>query len=573
MKLRYQLTLGIGFLFAMILWLGIQSVSYVHHLSDVSGNILTDNYNSLRYAEEMLRSLDRLSQDSLSHGELMNSLAMQRRNITEVNESEATQSLVRKIDALDESSSAQDIQLIREDLYRIMELNMVSIHTKSTDMEADAHNAMIWLIVVSILCVLLAAVFLVRFPAVIMKPIDKLKLGIKRTAERDYDQQLDLGRNGEFAEVAESFNNMVRKLAEYRRSTLDKLMIEKKRIEAIVNSLREPIIGLDSERNILFMNDEAFVVLNLKPDAVGRNATEVAMHNDLLRRLIRGLSPAPGEEDTAKEPLKIYADNKESYFQVDNIPLYINPVGEEKKQFVGNVIILNNITRYKELDSAKTNFISTVSHEMKTPISSIMMSLQLLGDSRLGSLNDEQKAMVDSIKDSSDRLLHITGELLNMTQVEAGKLKLMPKVVKPIELIDYAVKTTRILAERFHCFIEVEYPEKISKLFVDNEKIAWVVTNLLSNAIHHSPENSRIIIGARQKDKAVEIFVQDFGRGIDPRYHKSIFERYFRVPGTKVQGSGLGLAISKEFVEAHGGTISVESEIGKGSCFSIILPA
>ncbi len=573
MKLRYQLTLGIGFLFAMILWLGIQSVSYVHHLSDVSGNILTDNYNSLRYAEEMLRSLDRLSQDSLSHGELMNSLAMQRRNITEVNESEATQSLVRKIDALDESSSAQDIQLIREDLYRIMELNMVSIHTKSTDMEADAHNAMIWLIVVSILCVLLAAVFLVRFPAVIMKPIDKLKLGIKRTAERDYDQQLDLGRNGEFAEVAESFNNMVRQLAEYRRSTLDKLMIEKKRIEAIVNSLKEPIIGLDSERNILFMNDEAFVVLNLKPDAVGRNATEVAMHNDLLRRLIRGLSPAPGEEDTAKEPLKIYADNKESYFQVDNIPLYINPVGEEKKQFVGNVIILNNITRYKELDSAKTNFISTVSHEMKTPISSIMMSLQLLGDSRLGSLNDEQKAMVDSIKDSSDRLLHITGELLNMTQVEAGKLKLMPKVVKPIELIDYAVKTTRILAERFHCFIEVEYPEKISKLFVDNEKIAWVVTNLLSNAIHHSPENSRIIIGARQKDKAVEIFVQDFGRGIDPRYHKSIFERYFRVPGTKVQGSGLGLAISKEFVEAHGGTISVESEIGKGSRFSIILPA
>lgn len=573
MKLRYQLTLGIGFLFAMILWLGIQSVSYVHHLSDVSGNILTDNYNSLRYAEEMLRSLDRLSQDSLSHGELMNSLAMQRRNITEVNESEATQSLVRKIDALDESSSAQDIQLIREDLYRIMELNMVSIHTKSTDMETDAHSAMIWLIVVSILCVLLAAVFLVRFPAVIMKPIDKLKLGIKRTAERDYDQQLDLGRNGEFAEVAESFNNMVRKLAEYRRSTLDKLMIEKKRIEAIVNSLKEPIIGLDSERNILFMNDEAFVVLNLKPDAIGRNATEVAMHNDLLRRLIRGLSPAPGEEDTAKEPLKIYADNKESYFQVDNIPLYINPVGEEKKQFVGNVIILNNITRYKELDSAKTNFISTVSHEMKTPISSIMMSLQLLGDSRLGSLNDEQKAMVDSIKDSSDRLLHITGELLNMTQVEAGKLKLMPKVVKPIELIDYAVKTTRILAERFHCFIEVEYPEKISKLFVDNEKIAWVVTNLLSNAIHHSPENSRIIIGARQKDKAVEIFVQDFGRGIDPRYHKSIFERYFRVPGTKVQGSGLGLAISKEFVEAHGGTISVESEIGKGSRFSIILPA
>ncbi|WP_368350498.1 sensor histidine kinase, partial [Parabacteroides merdae] len=112
-------------------------------------------------------------------------------------------------------------------------------------------------------------------------------------------------------------------------------------------------------------------------------------------------------------------------------------------------------------------------------------------------------------------------------------------------------------------------PEKISKLFVDSEKIAWVLTNLLSNAIHYTPENGRIVIGAHQVDKKVEIFVQDFGKGIDPRYHQSIFDRYFRVPGTKVQGSGLGLAISKDFVEAHGGTIRVDSEVGKGSTFVI----
>ena len=122
-----------------------------------------------------------------------------------------------------------------------------------------------------------------------------------------------------------------------------------------------------------------------------------------------------------------------------------------------------------------------------------------------------------------------------MTQVEAGKLQLNPKITKPIELIDYAIKANRVQAERFNCHIEVEYPEKISKLFVDSEKIAWVLTNLLSNAIHYTPENGRIVIGAHQVDKKVEIFVQDFGKGIDPRYHQSIFDRYFRVPGTKVQ--------------------------------------
>lgn len=573
MKLRNRLTLGIGILFAMILLLGLQSVGYVRHLSAVSSNILTDNYNSLHYAEDMLRSLDRLSQDSTLRTALIRNMALQQQNITEVNENEVTAALERKIAALTDSVTQPEIQQIRDDLYRIMELNMVSIRAKSSGMESDAADAVWWLTVVSALCVLLAAAFLVRFPTIILRPIDRLKQGITEIANHNYEQRLDFGSNREFGEVAGSFNNMACKLSEYRRSSIDKLMIQKTRIEAIVNSLHEPIIGLDSDRNIVFMNDEALAILNLKnSDVIGRNATEVALGNDLLRRLIRELYSETKKTEN-QEPLKIYADNKESFFQMDNIPLYITPVGEREKQFVGNLIILNNITRYKELDSAKTNFISTISHEMKTPISSILMSLQLLGDARLGALNTEQESLIGSIKDSSDRLLNITGELLNMTQVESGKLKLIPKIVKPIELIDYAVHATQVLAERFHCFVEVEYPEKISKLFVDNEKIAWVVTNLLSNAIHHSPENSRIIVGARQHEKMVDIYVRDFGRGIDPRYHKSIFDRYFRVPGTKVQGSGLGLAISKEFVEAHGGLISVESAIGQGSCFAISLPA
>lgn len=570
MNLRNRLTLGIGVLFILILLLGLQSVRSVRQLSVASKDILADNYNSVHYVEEMLRSLDRLSQDSTSHDVLINSLALQQQNITEVNEKEVTSALTKKIDALTDSVSITQIQAIREDLYRVMELNMNSIRSKSSDMESSAEDAVQWLTILSVLCILLAAIFLIRFPAIILRPIDKLKQGITQIANYNYEERLDFGDNKEFRAVAMSFNDMACKLSEYRRSSLDQLMTEKKRIEAIVNSLHEPIIGLDPERKILFMNNEAFSILNLKRDnIIGRNAAEIALNNDLLRRLIREVY---AENDDDHGPLKIYADNKESYFQMDNIPLYINPIGETQQQFVGNLIILNNVTKYKELDSAKTNFIATVSHEMKTPISSILMSVQLLGDSRLGSLNDEQTQLLGSIRESSNRLLNITGELLNLTQVESGKLTLKPKIVKSIELIEYAIKATQVLAERFHCFVEVEYPEKISKLFVDNEKIAWVITNLLSNAIHHSPENSRIIVGAAQHDKQVDIYVQDFGHGIDPRYHKSIFDRYFRVPGTKVQGSGLGLAISKDFVEAHGGTISIESEIGKGCRFTVSLP-
>lgn len=157
---------------------------------------------------------------------------------------------------------------------------------------------------------------------------------------------------------------------------------------------------------------------------------------------------------------------------------------------------------------------------------------------------------------------------------KSGKLQLMPKITKPIELIEYAIKANQVQADKFNIQIEVEYPEeKIGKLFVDSEKIAWVLTNLLSNAIRYSKENGRVVIGARQDENWIELYVQDFGKGIDPRYHKSIFDRYFRVPGTKVQGSGLGLSISKDFVEAHGGMLTVESELGKGSRFVMRLKA
>ena len=569
MKIQGRLTLGIGVLFAMILLLGIQSVESVRSLSRASGNILADNYNSLRYAKDMMSSLDSVGRDSASMVSLLASLALQERNITEANESQTTESLHDRVHVLMDTVTEENLQLVRDDLYRIMELNMASIMRKSHEVEKESEEARMWITVSAVLCGLLAFVLLVRFPRGVVRPIEELKEGILEIANRNYDKRLEPGRNREFRAVAESFNNMAEKLSEYRRSTLNDLMMAKKRIEAIVNSLHEPIIGLDPDKKILFMNDEAVTVLNLRPEEViGRNATEVALNNDLLRRLIRELY----SKDPSKEPLKIYADNKESYFQMENIPLYVNHVGEKDKSFIGNVIRLDNVTRYKELDSAKTNFISTVSHEMKTPISSILMSLQLLEDKRLGSLNEEQQSLARSIRESSEHLLSITGELLNMTQLETGKLKLMPKVTKPIELIDYAVSATRVLAERFGCYVEVEYPEKISKLFVDSEKIAWVVTNLLSNAIHHSPEGSRIIVGAEQHDRKVSIYVQDFGRGIDPRYHQSIFDRYFRVPGTKVQGSGLGLAISKEFVESHGGTLTLESEVGKGSKFIITLP-
>ena len=439
------------------------------------------------------------------------------------------------------------------------------------------HRALIGVLMVGIICVAIGIVILYLLPKSVERSIKELKSGIQEITNHNYKTRLKLSAGTDFSEVEQCFNTMAERLDEYRASTMADLISSKKYIEAIVNSIREPLIGLNGDKVIVFINNEALKLLNIeRSKVIGQPAEELSLKNDLLRRLVKELvNPSP-----KKEPLKIYADNKESYFQVQYIPIKANdsgegiasPNGTSADYKIGDVIMLNNITEFKELDSAKTIFISTISHELKTPVSAVLMSLKLLEDNRIGHLNEEQKDLTKGIQENTERLLSIIGELLNMTQVEAGKLQLIPKITKPIELIDYAIKANRVQADKFNIHIEVEYPEKIKKLFVDSEKIAWVITNLLSNAIRYSPENSRVIIGARQLDDCIQLYVTDFGKGIDPRYHESIFDRYFRVPGTKVQGSGLGLSISKDFVEAHNGTLTIDSEVGKGSTFTITLP-
>lgn len=555
MNIKTKLTYSIGSLLIVIILLGLLSARNINQMKRDTENILANNYNSVKYAQQMQGALNIFHKDTTALKMFMKSLRLQKENITEPYEKEVTEKLTRQFEAFEQNPNQDNFVAMSETLNSIVLLNISAISKKAEVANTTANHSLILIIVFAALSAIVAMVMLIRFPKSFTRPIKELIDGIVEISNHNYNNRLNFSLKSEFGQVALSFNNMAEELAVFQKSSMAKIITTKRYLEIIINSIGEPIIGLDSDKTVLFVNNAAASILNLQAEKmIGKSALDISLNNDLFRRLMRGLE----QNETNNEPLKIYSNNKESYFEV----CYVLPA-----EHLGYVIILNNITKFKELDNAKTNFISIISHELKTPISAIMMSLKLLEDKRVGEMNVEQQALSLSIKESSDRLLNITGELLKMTQVETGVLQLIPKVTKPIELINYALNATRVLAEKFGCNIEVDYPDKISKIFVDSEKIAWVITNLLSNAIHYSNENARIIIGARQIDKTVEIYVRDFGKGIDPRYHKSLFDRYFRVPGTKIQGSGLGLAISKDFLEAHGGTIRVESEVGRGSCF------
>jgi two-component system, NtrC family, sensor histidine kinase KinB len=366
---------------------------------------------------------------------------------------------------------------------------------------------------------------------------------------------------------------MAQKLEEYQASNMEKLLMEKKRIETLINNMHDPVIGLDDRHKILFMNGEALKIAGLKLDEVmGKRVQDVAVQNDLVRSLILDLFAIENKAEVKQSPIKIYANNKESYFEKELIPIKIIPTGEHDEIWIGTVILLQNITPYKELDFAKTNFIATVSHELKTPISSIKMSLQLLENKKIGELNEEQTKLLDSIKDDASRLLKITGELLNMTQVESGSIQLAVIPSDATQIMEYAIHANKLAAEQKSITLQIESVERLSKVLADSEKTSWVLTNLLSNAIRYSHDNSTIHLSIKEVNGRMKFSVTDSGQGIAPQYMDRIFDRYFRIPGTKKEGTGLGLNISKEFMAAQGGSIDVKSDFGAGSTFSIELP-
>lgn len=574
MKIKTKLFLGIGILFTMIALLTVLSTTYINVLSRDAENILRDNYNTIDYCRKMLDALNDGISSKAADEKFKENLNKQRATITEVGEGELTKKLADDYASIIASPGNQALEkVVRKDITDIVLLNMQAIQRKNTIASQTARGAIFWIAITGTFCFLCAFILLINLPSSIANPIKELTNSIKQIASKNYSERVHFESHGEFGELARSFNTMAKKLEEYSNSTLAKLMMEKKRIETLINNMSEPVIGLDEHYNVLFMNNIALEIAGLqKEKVIGNSVADIAQQNDLVKMLTQGvISTNENGKKIRSGPVKIYAHGKESHFEKEIIPIKITPTGEQEEQHIGDVILLQNITTYKELDFAKTNFIATVSHELKTPISAIKMSLQLLGNSHVGKLNAEQVSLIESMDDDTNRLLKITGELLNMTQVESGSIQINVSPTKPGSIVNYAISATKAAAEQKQIKFEVNIPEKIPDVLADSEKTAWVLTNLLSNAVRYSYEHSSISIQVSDINGKVRFSVTDTGQGISPQYIEKIFDRYFRIPGTKKEGTGLGLSISKEFIEAQGGALTVESDFGAGSIFSFDL--
>lgn len=556
-SVRNRIRLGTFFLFLLVLLSCGVGVYNLVRLKNDATLILKNNYESLDYCHRLQQLLDQSVPGRWPLAAMDSVLQLQERNVTEPGEQGATSSIRGQLEALRSGTDTAAVTAMRGSIQQVLRLNMRAIETKNNRATATANKTLTYISLLAGLVVLIGISFAYNFPSVLTQPIRALTEGLQEISRKNYRHRLHLTRDDEFGQMARSFNTMAERLEYFEHSNLNKIIFEKTRAEAVINSLREASIGIDKSGMVLFANNQALQLLGLQAkDIVGKQAAEVSGRNDLLRFLL---------EDKGKLPFKVVLDNRENYFVKEEID--IDQEGSESK-----VIVLQNITSFKELDVAKTHFIATVSHELKTPLASSDFSLKLLENPRTGTLTPDQQELVHNLRQDNQRMLRILSELLNMAQVETGRIELHLAAADAGQIVTSAIQSLSAAARAKSVDIRFDSPEDRKQVMADAEKTGWVLNNLLSNAIRYSPGGGTITVQLIDETTRVVFSVKDQGPGIPVQYAEKVFDRFFTLPDSKNTGTGLGLAISKEFIEAQGGQIWVDAAWTTGSDFRFSLP-
>ena len=557
-SIKNKIQLGTLFLFVLLALSGGCSIYYLLRLKNDAKNILVDNYESLNYCHGMQQQLDSMEAGNRSYNIFNTYLKLEENNLTEPGEQQAAAHIRSEFEQLKAGDTAAlHYKNIKLNLQLILQQNMVAIQRKNLQAENTAESASTAILCIVAITLIAGITFAYNFPAVVVTPIKKLTEAIAEISRKNYSHKIHISNKDEFGQLADAFNSMTGRLEEFESSNLNRILFEKARAEAVINSLKDASIGIDKDERVLFANRQALHLLNMKPEDIVRKPVEhVKKINDLFRFLLGGNNSSP---------FKIVVDGKENY--------YVKEVFEVEQDGAANrIIILKNITSFKELDVAKTNFIATVSHELKTPLASSDFSLKLLEDSRVSQLTEAQQELVGQLKLDNQRMLRILSELLNMSQAEAGKIQLHMQPIQPATVVHNSVQAVANAARSRQVKLVTQIESNLPAVIADADKLNWVLNNFLTNAIKFSPENATVTIGVKMNDKKLVFAVTDNGPGIEASFTSRIFERYFQVPGRQdKQGSGIGLAICREFIEAMGGEIWVKSTPGTGSVFGFSL--
>ena len=564
MSLRSKLLLAQAPLALVLALLGVVALRTLSELGRSSQRILKDNYRSVLAAQRMKDALEQMDRKRSPEAaaQFEAELKAQEDNLTEPGEKELTERLRQEWTAYQQGQPRY--AQVRDAAQRILEINQDAMVQKSEQAQRTAESNQSLLVFATVIGLLLGLVSSAALTNRALRPLSRLSMAVRRIGEGDLDTRARIAGEDEIARLGREFDTMADKLREYRNSSLGELLQAQQASQAAIDSLPDPVLVLGVDGRVLNVNQSAETSLQIQagPDPLGRAEPQVREAIERVRLHVVG-----GKGAYVPRGLEEAVPLRDRRLLPRGAPLY-----SEQGAVSGATVVLQDVTRLLRFDELKNDLVATVAHEFCTPLTSLRMAIHILVEGTVGRINDAQAEMLFAAREDCERLQGIVDDLLDLSRIQAGKVEVEPAPISSKALVEGAVAVREDGAAEAGVKLRVEITEPVLPVLADPERVGLVFDNLIGNAVRHSARGTDVTVRAQANGKQVRFEVADQGQGIAPEYRERIFEKFFRVPGTKGEGIGLGLYISREIVRAHGGEMGVASEPGKGSRFWFTLP-
>lgn len=617
MSLRIKLLSGYLLFVAALVALGGWSAWRLREMGGVSRRILADNYDSVIATQEMKESLERqdsaaqfalLGQRERARAQLLEhrrrfdaALEKEARNITEPGEAEIVDAIRRDRDEyyrlfdgfLTDVHAAgpdtakgigpQEMALGRSEYFARLEpvfnrirahcddllrINQVAMLEKSEGAASAARHWFTLTVLIAIALALAGTAFAFLFSDRIVRPLRQLRAAAAKIAGGDYNAKAAVASHDEVSLLAAEFNRMAERIRQLRRSDLGRLVIAQQTTEAAIDSLYDPVLVTDAEGRVTKLNPAAEEIFGREAENIGKHVKEIARDSRIAVAVAEALSShLPVAEEGPAMVLPLAVDGSERAFR-----LRATPMRDSGGQLLGAVTLLEDVTHLREIDRLKSEFVATASHELRTPLTGVQMGVHLLLEGAAGELTDQERELLYACREDCERLDGLVRDLLDLSKIEAGKSLPHFETLRLKDLMSAVAESLRLQVEAKGIALVTDLPADLPEVRADRTQMERVISNLVTNAMRHTERGGEIKISAARRDGHVAVSVCDTGGGIPPEYLPHIFDKFVQVQNAPAGGAGLGLAISKEIVEAHGGHISVQSEVRRGSTFTFTLP-